>query len=40
VLALGGSIPSAARDWDIPAGVNPIAQLHERELVLPGARPM
>lgn len=35
VLAMGGSIPSAARGWDIPAGVNPIAQLHEREMVLP-----
>jgi hypothetical protein len=35
VLALGGSIPSAAKGWDIPAGVNPIAQLHEREMVLP-----
>ncbi|HET7867835.1 MAG TPA: hypothetical protein VFL86_25810, partial [Burkholderiaceae bacterium] len=35
VLAIGGSIPSAARGWDIPAGVNPIAQLHEREMVLP-----
>jgi hypothetical protein len=35
VLALGGSIPSAAKGWDIPAGVNPLAQLHEREMVLP-----
>lgn len=35
VLALGGSIPSARGGWDIPAGVNPIAQLHEREMILP-----
>jgi hypothetical protein len=35
VLALQGSIPSAAGGWDIPAGVDPIAQLHEREMVLP-----
>jgi len=35
VPALGGSIPSAARGWDIPAGVNPLAQLHEREMLLP-----
>jgi hypothetical protein len=35
VLALQGSIPSAAGGWDIPAGVNPITQLHEREMVLP-----
>jgi hypothetical protein len=35
VMGLGGSIPSAARGWDIPAGVNPLAQLHEQEMVLP-----
>jgi hypothetical protein len=35
VLALGGGIPSARGGWDIPAGVNPITQLHEREMVLP-----
>lgn len=30
-----GSIASAAKGWDIPAGLNPMAQLHEREMVLP-----
>jgi hypothetical protein len=35
VLGLGASVPSAARGWDIPAGINPIAQLHEQEMVLP-----
>jgi hypothetical protein len=35
VLGLGSSLPSAARGWDIPAGVNPVTQLHEREMVLP-----
>lgn len=28
-------IPSAAAGWDIPAGINPVAQLHEQEMVLP-----
>ncbi len=28
------TIPSAAGGWDIPAGVNPITQLHQREMVL------
>lgn len=28
-------IPSAAGGWDIPAGINPLTQLHEREMVLP-----
>lgn len=35
VLGLQGSIPSAEGGWSIPAGTNPIAQLHEREMVLP-----
>jgi hypothetical protein len=35
VLSLGASVPSAARGWDIPSGINPIAQLHEQEMVLP-----
>ena len=46
ILAFGGGsgnqtsttttrIPSAARGWDIPAGLNPITQLHENEMVLP-----
>jgi hypothetical protein len=30
-----GSIASAAGGWDIPAGINPMAQLHSREMVLP-----
>lgn len=29
------SIPSAAGGFDIPSGLNPITQLHEREMVLP-----
>jgi hypothetical protein len=37
VLGLTGSIPSAAKGWSIPAGVNPITQLHEQEMVLPAA---
>lgn len=28
-------IPSAANGWDIPAGINPLTQLHENEMVLP-----
>jgi lambda family phage tail tape measure protein len=28
-------MPSAANGFDIPAGVNPITQLHQREMVLP-----
>lgn len=28
-------IPSAAGGWDIPAGLNPLTQLHEQEMVLP-----
>lgn len=31
-------IPSAAAGWDIPAGINPLAQLHEQEMVLPAAQ--
>lgn len=37
VLALGGSIPSAAGGFDIGRGVNPLTQLHEQEMVLPKA---
>jgi hypothetical protein len=36
--AVGGmssKVPSAARGFDIPAGVNPLTQLHEQEMVLP-----
>lgn len=35
VMAFGSGMPSAAGGWDIPAGVNPVTQLHEREMVLP-----
>lgn len=35
VLALGGGIRSAAGGYDIPAGLNPITQLHAQEMVLP-----
>lgn len=34
-LAWIGAIPAAARGWDIPAGLNPVTRLHEREMVLP-----
>lgn len=34
-FASGLSLASAARGFDIPAGVNPMTQLHEREMVLP-----
>lgn len=29
------AIPAAAKGYDIPAGVNPLTQLHEKEMVLP-----
>jgi hypothetical protein len=38
LAAVGGmasKVPSAARGWDIPAGLNPLTQLHEQEMVLP-----
>lgn len=35
VGALKGSIKSARGGYDIPAGVNPMVQLHEQEMVLP-----
>lgn len=35
VLAFGSSIPSARSGYDVPAGVNPMTQIHEREMVLP-----
>jgi hypothetical protein len=35
VSAFGSSIPSAAGGYDIPAGINPITQLHQNEMVLP-----
>ncbi len=33
--AFGGSVASARGGYDIPAGLNPMTQLHEREMVLP-----
>lgn len=38
VMGAKSSIPSARGGWDIPAGVNPMTQLHEREMVLPAAQ--
>lgn len=35
VAAFGSGISSAAGGFDIPAGVNPMTQLHAREMVLP-----
>jgi len=35
VIGMGGKLASAAGGYDIPAGVNPITQLHEQEMVLP-----
>lgn len=34
----GMSVASARGGFDIPAGVNPLTQLHEREMVLPAAQ--
>lgn len=35
VLALGSRVASAKGGYDIPAGVNPLTQLHQEEMVLP-----
>jgi hypothetical protein len=35
VAALAGKVMSAEGGYDIPAGVNPMTQLHEKEMVLP-----
>lgn len=35
VIAKEALVPSAAGGFDIPAGLNPLTQLHEREMVLP-----
>lgn len=35
VMSSKGSVPSARAGFDIPAGINPLTQLHEREMVLP-----
>lgn len=34
-LAYEAFVPVAAKGYDIPAGVNPLTQLHEKEMVLP-----
>ena len=35
VMGSKSSVPSAYAGYDIPAGLNPMTQLHEREMVLP-----
>lgn len=35
ILALGSRLHSAAGGFDIPAGMNPVTQLHAQEMVLP-----
>jgi hypothetical protein len=35
VLGAAGSIGSAEGGYDIPSGINPMTQLHEKEMVLP-----
>lgn len=37
-MSFGAVIPAAAQGYDIPAGVNPLTQLHEKEMVLPAAQ--
>lgn len=37
VGGLSARVPSAERGWSIPAGLNPLTQLHEQEMVLPRA---
>lgn len=34
-MSFAGTIPAAAKGFDIPAGMNPLTQLHEKEMVLP-----
>jgi hypothetical protein len=34
---MSGVVASAAGGWDIPAGINPVTQLHAQEMVLPAA---
>jgi len=34
VRGQASSVPSAAQGWRVPAGVNPLTQLHEQEMVL------
>jgi len=35
VMGAKSNVPSAAGGYDIPAGLNPLTQLHEKEMVLP-----
>jgi hypothetical protein len=35
VAGMSSMVPSAAQGYDIPAGINPLTQLHEQEMVLP-----
>ena len=35
VMGAQSKVPSAAKGFDIPAGMNPLTQLHEQEMVLP-----
>lgn len=37
VIGFGGRIASAAGGYDIPPGINPMTQLHAREMVLPAS---
>lgn len=34
-MAYSSGLPAAARGFDVPAGINPVTQLHQREMVLP-----
>jgi len=36
--SFAASIPAAAQGYDIPAGINPLTQLHEKEMVLPASQ--
>ncbi|MBF0460592.1 MAG: hypothetical protein HQL87_04270, partial [Magnetococcales bacterium] len=38
IALLAKNILSAAGGFDVPAGINPVTQLHEREMVLPKAQ--
>lgn len=38
VAGYAGSVMSAEGGYDIPAGINPLTQLHEKEMVLPKAQ--
>lgn len=34
-MSFAASIPAAAKGFDIPSGLNPVTQLHQKEMVLP-----